>query len=297
MLKQIVFISALCVPLHAFAQDKLTKIDGSILYSVNYANPNAKFKGSIIFQNGAGTSLKEWTHNKIFLQCIKQLGNAFVYDRSGQGNSPPDFNMSSTKPMTAELVNSKLIKLLKINDIKSPYILVSHSYGGMYAGYFAKKYPDLVVGMLMIDPVPRDYLWSDQILKQYNIQNEKMDKLSSREAYELYSSLRSGKDNIMSAQDFYQIKGFDMTKEQLAKLPSMSNKIPIVIVSSTYFAKEAPIRGNWFNLQKQWLNQNRNSQIFKVLSGHFIQHDKPKLICEQLNKLVVIATKANDSKP
>lgn len=36
-----------------------------------------------------------------------------------------------------------------------------------------KKYPDLVVGMLMIDPVPRDYLWSDQILKQYNIQNEK----------------------------------------------------------------------------------------------------------------------------
>ena len=87
-----------------------------------------------------------------------------------------------------------------------------------------------------------------------------------------------------------------MTKEQLAKLPSMSNKIPIVIVSSTYFAKEAPIIGNWFNLQKQWLNQNRNSQIFKVLSGHFIQHDKPKLICEQLNKLVVTATTGNDSK-
>ena len=76
----------------------------------------------------------------------------------------------------------------------------------------------------------------------------------------------------------------------------MSNKIPIVIVSSTYFAKEAPIIGNWFNLQKQWLNQNRNSQIFKVLSGHFIQHDKPKLICEQLNKLVVTAITGNDSK-
>lgn len=141
MLIRIVFISALCVPLHAFTQDKLTKVDGSILYSVNYVNPNTKFKGSIIFQNGSGTSLKEWTETKIFFQCIKQLGNVFVYDRSGQGNSPPDFNMSSTKPMTAELVNSKLIKLLKINDLKSPYILVSHSYGGMYAGYFAKKIP------------------------------------------------------------------------------------------------------------------------------------------------------------
>ena len=73
MLKRIVFISALCVPLHAFAQDKLTKVDGSILYSVNYANPNAKFKLSIIFQNGSGRSLKEWTEK--IKSCFSVLSN------------------------------------------------------------------------------------------------------------------------------------------------------------------------------------------------------------------------------
>ena len=44
----------------AFGQDKLTNVDGSNLYLVNSANPNVKFKGSIVCQNGAGKSLKEW---------------------------------------------------------------------------------------------------------------------------------------------------------------------------------------------------------------------------------------------
>ena len=220
-----------------------------------------------------------------------------MYDRNGLGKSPPDFSMSLTKPMTAQLVNSKLIKLLKRNHIKPPYILVSHSYGGMYAGYFARKYPNLVVGMLMIDPVPSDYQWSDRFLKQFKIDIVKMDKMSSREAYKLYSFSRSNKDNTMSAQLFYQLKGFHKTIEQVTKLPSMSSKFPIIILSSTYMDKNAPIKGSWYNLQKQWLNQNPNSIIFKVHSGHFIQLAHPKLICEQLNKLVKIATKPSKSKP
>jgi len=60
--------------------------------------------------------------------------------------------------------------------------------------------------------------------------------------------------------------------------------------------KKAPIKGSWYNLQKQWLNQNPNSIIFRAHSGHFIQLNRPKLICEQLNKLVKIATKSSKSK-
>jgi len=139
MLQKLIILSSFCWPLHAFAQVNFTEIDGSILYSQYYPNPNAKFKGAIVFQNGSGTSLKEWSENKTFFECIKQHGNVFMYDRSGLGKSPPDFSISLTKPITAQLVNSKLIKLLKRNHIKSPYILISHSYGGMYAGYFARK--------------------------------------------------------------------------------------------------------------------------------------------------------------
>ena len=92
-------------------------------------------------------------------------GNLFLYDRSGLGKSSPDYSVSSANPITAELVNSKLIQLLEGNHIKSPYILVSHSYGGIYAGYFARKYPDSVAGMLMVDPVPSNFLYSKRIRK------------------------------------------------------------------------------------------------------------------------------------
>ena len=297
MLKELIILSALCCPLHTFAQANYTKVGKSSLYSQYHSNPNAKFKGTIVFQNGSGTSLKEWSENKTFFECIKQHGNVFMYDRSGLGKSPPDFSISLTKPITAQLVNSKLIKLLKRNHIQSPYILVSHSYGGMYAGYFARKYPDLVIGMLMVDPVPSDYQYSDRIQKQFKIALARMDKISSQEAYKLYSFSRSNKNNTMTADSFYQQKGFHKTIEQVAKLPRMSSKFPIIIASSTYMDKKAPITASWYNLQKQWLNQNPNSIIFRVNSGHFIQLAHPKLICEQLNKLVKIATKSSQLKP
>ncbi len=35
----------------------------------------------------------------------------------------------------------------------------------MYAGYFARKYPDSVTGMLMVDPVPSNYQYSNRIQK------------------------------------------------------------------------------------------------------------------------------------
>ncbi|ABM78847.1 alpha/beta fold hydrolase [Prochlorococcus marinus] len=296
MLQKLIILSSLCWPLNAFAQVNFTEINGSILHSQYYPNANAKFKGTILFQNGSGTSLKEWTENKTFFECIKQHGNLFMYDRSGLGESSPDFSISLRRPITAQLVNYKLLKLLKRNHIKSPYILVSHSYGGMHAGYFARKYPDSVVGMLMVDPVPSNYQYSNRIQKQFEIALTNMDKISSREAYKLHSFSRQNKGNMMTADSFYQQKGFHKSLEQVAKLPRMSSMFPIIIASSTYMDKKAPIKGSWYNLQKQWLNQNPNSIIFKVNSGHFIQLTQPKLICEQLNQIVKIATQSSKSK-
>lgn len=287
--KYLAIIIALFLPTPTFAQSKFTKIDHTFLFSEYYPNATAQFKGTIIFKNGAGTTLKEWTKNKLFFHCIKQCGSIFLYDRSGLGKSPPDFSMSLKKPITAQLVNSKLIRLLKKNKIKPPYILVAHSYGAMYAGYFARKYPNLISGILMIDPVPNNYRWSDTFLKQLQPDMKKIDKLSSKKAYSQYSHTGSTKYNTMSAQLFYQLKGFKQTKEQINRLPKMSNKFPIIIVSSSYMTKNAPIKGNWYKLQKQWLNKNPNSKIIKVHSGHFIQLAHPKLICDQIKKLIALA--------
>ncbi|QNI53275.1 alpha/beta hydrolase fold family protein [Synechococcus sp. BIOS-E4-1] len=279
----------------ASAQVNFTEIDNSLLHSQYHPNPNSIFKGTIVFQNGTGSSLEAWSANETFFECIKQLGNLFMYDRSGLGQSSPDFSVSSANPITAKHVNSKLVQLLDRNRIKSPYILVSHSYGGLYAGYFARKYPDSIAGMLMVDPVPSNFLYSDRIQKQFDIALTTIGDIPSREAYKLYNVSNQRKNNGITADGFYQQKGFQASKRQVAELPPMSSTFPIIIMSSTEMNSSTPIKGNWNSLQKQWLNQNPNSKALRAQGGHFIQIERPKLVCEQLNHLVKIA--AQKSKP
>lgn len=293
ILTELIILSCLYHPIQASAQANFTEIDGSILYSEYYPNSQSEFKGTIIFQNGSESPLKVWTINKTFFDCVRENGNAFMYDRSGLGQSPPDLSVSLKKPITAQLVNSKLMKLLKKNHIRGPYVLVSHSYGGLYAGYFARKHPHLVAGMLMVDPVPKNYQYSGQILEKFKFTLKKLKNTTSKEVYQRYNLESPRESNMMTADSFYQQLGFNKTKKQLAELPEMTSKFPITIISSSDMEKNAPIEGDWYALQKQWLNQNPESMIFKARGGHFLQLDRSKLVCEELNKLVGIAVQSS----
>ncbi len=290
VLKEAVFIGTLAIlimPIATFAAGQYTQMGYIKIYSEYYPNPHAQFKGTIIFENGSGVSLTEWTHNKAFFQCAKQYGNLFMYDRNGDGKSPPDLSLSTKNPMTAKLINTTLMKLLKKRSIKPPYILVAHSYGGMYAGYFARKYPHLIKGILMIDPVPNNYDWPDNLIEQHGAtikEINQMKKMSSKEVYAKYRA-KADKPNAMTAQLFCQLIGFEQTKKQVNQLPPLSNDIPVIIISSSYMRKNAPIKGDWYQLQRQWLNKNLKSKIMKIHSGHFIQLEHPKAVCKQLKKL------------
>ena len=296
VLKPLIILSSLFHPTQAATQAAFTEINGTVLYSEYHPNPKSKFKGTIVFQNGAGASLKTWTDNKTFFKCAKENGSMLIYDRSGLGQSPPDPSISPQKPITAQNVNSKLIQLLKRNHIRPPYILVSHSYGALYAGYFARNHPGLIAGMLMIDPVPSDYQYSNQILEKFKFTQAKLKSISSSEAYHSYNLINSKERNMMTADSYYQQLGFNKTVEQVAQSPRMSSTFPVIIISSSDMKKNAPIKGDWYALQQQWLNQNPNSVISPVQSGHFIQLERPEIICEQLKKLVEIAIQSSKSR-
>lgn len=286
---KLVAAGLLFVSMNVFAYSGSQKIGNTTLFYQYYPNPQAKFKGTIIFQNGSGTPMTEWTQNRKFINCVKQYGNVFIYDRSGLGDSPPDLSMSSKKPMTAKLINDKLEKLLVKAHIKPPYIVVAHSYGGMYAGYFVRKHPDLVKGVVMIDPVPHNYEWSSKLYTKHHTtekDTEKMKRMSSKQLYSQYGFDKTNKTNSFSAQLFYQIMGFKQSQQQISNLPPLSKNIPVTIISSTYMQKNAPIKGNWYNQQKQWLSTNPHSKIMKVNSGHFIQLEHPKLVCNEIGKVI-----------
>lgn len=276
-MKKLAFLSIfLLFSINTYAELTMIK-PGIELYSEYYPNPSAKFKGTIIFENGSGTRLSEWKKNKTFFNCVKNVGSIFLYDRTGLGKSLPDSSLSSQNPLTPKRVNEYLVTFLQQKQIKPPYIFVAHSYGALYAGYFALKNPSLVKGLLLVDPVPRDFHFRAELTKKYKIG---MAEAKIKPVTDIYKKYGGSKAEVI-----YQLLGLEETKESLRQLGSINNTIPIAILSSTEAEEKHPLAEDWYNSQKQWLNSHPKSNIIKITSGHFIQISKPKEVCQALKNL------------
>jgi pimeloyl-ACP methyl ester carboxylesterase len=85
--------------------------------------------------------------------AVAKTTTVCVYDRAGQGWSDPPVS-----PQDGTAVATDLHTLLDRAHIPGPYVLVGHSTGGVYARIFAARYPDQLVGMVMLDSQPNEAL-------------------------------------------------------------------------------------------------------------------------------------------
>jgi pimeloyl-ACP methyl ester carboxylesterase len=79
-------------------------------------------------------------------QQLAQTARVCAYDRAGLGWSEP-----GPEPRAARQISSELHTLLKDADTEGPYVLVGHSYGGLYARMYAARYPKEVAGVVLVD--------------------------------------------------------------------------------------------------------------------------------------------------
>jgi len=283
----LVLISIIIFPLISFAQGQYSRVSNVDIYSEYYPSPRSIFQGTIIFENGSINTAEEWKKNKNFLDCVNQYGGVFMYDHNGLGKSPPDLSTSVENPITTKLINNKLMVLLHERHIKPPYILVAHSYGGLYAGYFARKYPNLVKAVLMIDPVPNNYKFPKHVMVEIEPEMKLARKITNKEMYTEYAYKKAIEHNTIPAEVVYHMLGFEQTKKQINQLPPLNKNIPIIILSSNGMEKHDAIKtGDWYKKQQRWLNSNPNSKIIKVPGGHFIHWEHPELVCAQIKALV-----------
>ena len=69
-----------------------------------------------------------------------------AYDRAGLGSSPPRPGVHDARDEVEDLH-----RLLRAAHLRSPYVLVGHSYGGMLARLFAHEHPDETAGLALVD--------------------------------------------------------------------------------------------------------------------------------------------------
>jgi pimeloyl-ACP methyl ester carboxylesterase len=98
---------------------------------------------TVIFASGlVGTTL-DWARVQ---HAVALRSRTVSFDKAGIGFSDP-----GPMPRTASAIVEDLRAALRAADIAPPYVLVGHSSGGLQMRLFAFRYPQEVVGMVMVD--------------------------------------------------------------------------------------------------------------------------------------------------
>ena len=103
---------------------------------------------TIVFSSGTGFPSDGWYQAGIANKMANKV-RVFSYDRIFTFNSC--LNPNNYMPITAKDVVTQLRQLLKKENIKPPYILVGHSFGGLYMLLYAKEFPNEVAGLVLMD--------------------------------------------------------------------------------------------------------------------------------------------------
>ena len=105
----------------------------------------------VIFESGISATCLNWTRVRSEAALFVR---ACAYDRAWLGWSDPASSARTTWNLIEELH-----ALLNTAQLPAPYILVGHSFGGMLVRAYAAKYPDLVAGLVLVDPLsPGEWL-------------------------------------------------------------------------------------------------------------------------------------------
>jgi pimeloyl-ACP methyl ester carboxylesterase len=106
---------------------------------------------AVVFDAALGASSLSWS---LVMPRVGVVTRACAYDRAGFG-----WSEAGPFPRTAGRIADELRQLLKAVGIALPTILVGHSFGGLVVRLFASRHPEMVAGLLLIEPAhPEEWI-------------------------------------------------------------------------------------------------------------------------------------------
>jgi pimeloyl-ACP methyl ester carboxylesterase len=217
---------------------------------------------TVVFENGLDGKMNWW--RKVIPEISKDA-TTFAYNRPGYGRSD-----SISTPRDGLHTVEELRTLLKIEGLEPPYVLVGHSYGGLLMQLFARKYPDEVSALILVDSTH-----PAQFKGKGSIENW---PAWFRLLFHLY----------LSPAAKQELDLVNSTGEQVLALPAFSGKPVIVLSAMRPIGEKGEFADDVNEKRKDIARLYPGAQQVWVDSGHGIPLEKPEAVISAIKQVLSV---------
>lgn len=217
-------------------------------------------KPTVILETGFDAGMETWG---TMLDTLSEHTQVYAYNRPGYGKSNKNL-----EPHTVREVAEQLYANLVTRNIDPPYVLVGYNEGALMINMFARLYPELVSGVLMIEPTHPEYY-------DYIRENEAL----------IYDILI---DFVGKGQRLYEFDIIKGSSSEFVNAPPFPD-IPLTILMAGrhYSIESESLRKKTLEFHEELKSMSSLGQRFLVQSsGQFIHKQNPDLIVAEILRLI-----------
>jgi len=216
---------------------------------------------TVVLENGLGAGLETW---KAVQSNVEGFSKVCSYDRAGEGRSD-----KPNQPQTPDAVVADLHRLLELEGIPGPYVLVGASLGGIYVRRFALRYPDLTAGIVLVDSSHEE---------QYNHYAAISPALAERYATQ---------DGRFDRNTFLRVAG----QLEPGKPLEWHFDVPLIVLEHKRLigpprTEQDQLAVDWHRLQMDLASWSKYGKLIETKSGHLMAVEEPEIVVESIRDVI-----------
>jgi pimeloyl-ACP methyl ester carboxylesterase len=255
---------------------------------------------TVVLDGGLGEWSAQWVRVQ---QEVSGTTRVCAYDRAGIG-----WSEMGPEPRDAKQISNELHALLEGADIDGPYVLVGHSFGGLYIQTYAARYPEEVAGVALVDSSQPDQFSHQSVARDsYEPQTIAVASLAARLGIvRLLSKLAPAPPELPQQQraqidalspstrqvstTALELRATPQSSTQTRGLRSLGNK-PLAVVSATKQAEPG-----WLDLQDDLVTLSSDSmhRVVKGATHTSLLYDRSDAQASSAAIIEVVAAVRND---
>lgn len=281
---------------------QLTNVGGYMLH----IHCTGQGSPTILLEAGLGGTSLDWS---LIQPALSTSTRVCSYDRAGLGWS--EYNPAA--PRTSSHIATELHTLLANTGIEGPYILAGLSAGGMHVQMFADRYPDEVLGVILVDPTPAKLMAGfPEVQRKPLLPNiEQFELIQKLEPFgllrlvplpgsealahlpeEIRQAIRAVNVRTGVAAALYQeAAGFEASILETASLAPLPAELPLTVIWHGIPAEPLelePLAEE--SLRELVASSDTGRFVIAEKSGHYITFDRPDLVVQELKGMMTIVS-------